>query len=300
MKPTLIVLAAGIGSRYGGLKQIDAVGPSGEAIIDYSIYDAIRAGFGKVVFVIRKSIEKDVRAFFEPRLRGRIDLDFVYQEIDMVPPGITITTERKKPWGTAHAVLVAKDLVHGPFAVINGDDFYGPSSYRQIAEFLTRNTNPDEYAMVGFQLDKTLSAYGSVARGVCSITGEGHLQEVTEHTKIIIREGKIISVLENGSEVIFSGKEQVSMNFWGFKPSAFDRIERLFRDFIRDHGDDPGTEFFIPVPLTKLIHAGEIQLKILESRESWFGVTYQEDKPEVIRKISDLVNKGIYPRKLWD
>jgi UTP-glucose-1-phosphate uridylyltransferase len=299
-KPVLLVLAAGMGSRYGGLKQIDQVGPSGEAIIDYSIYDAIRAGYGRVVFVVRREIEESVRAFFEPRLKGRIPFEFVHQELDMVPEGTSVPPERKKPWGTGHAVLVAKEKISEPFAVINADDFYGPEAYRQTAKFLQQNDDPAEYAMVGYRLANTLSDNGSVARGVCRTSEDGYLLEVTEHTKIFREEGKIISLLEDNTEVEFTGEEPVSMNFWCFKPSIFPELERQFADFIRDNADNPKAEFFIPLPVSVLIRAGKIRMKVLPNSEEWFGVTYKEDKPVVIKKIRELVEKGVYPEKLWE
>ncbi|MCD6201866.1 MAG: nucleotidyltransferase [Bacteroidales bacterium] len=299
MKPVLLVLAAGMGSRYGGLKQIDKVGPGGEAIIDYSIYDAIRAGYGKIVFVIRKNIEKDIRSFFEPRLTGKIPFDFVHQELDMVPEGIEVPPERKKPWGTGHAVLVAKEKIKEPFAVINADDFYGPQAYRQTAAFLMENKDPYEYAMVGYRLDNTLSDNGSVARGVCKTSNDGYLEEVTEHTKIYREGGKIISLLEDGSATEFTGSEPVSMNFWCFHPNIFPELERQFTGFIRDHAADLKAEFFIPLPVSVLIRTGKIRMKVLPNAEEWFGVTYKEDKPVVIKKIRELVDKGVYPDKLW-
>lgn len=300
MKPTLVILAAGIGSRYGGLKQIDAIGPGGEAIVDYSVYDALRAGFGKIVLVIRKSIEKEVRAFFEPKLKGRVALEFVYQELDMLPRDVQVRVKREKPWGTAHAVLCARDAVHEPFAVINGDDFYGPSSYKLLSEFLTVDTDPDLYAMVGYRLDRTLSPHGSVARGVCNISDDGYLRDVTEYTKIYAENGTIFCDLPDGTKKLFSGKEVVSMNFWGFKPNVFDRFERIFKEFIRKNGDDPKAEFFIPIPLSEMIRSGEIRLRVIEGNENWFGVTYKEDKPAVIDRVQSLIEKGVYPEKLWE
>ncbi len=298
-KPVLLVLAAGMGSRYGGLKQIDKVGPGGEAIIDYSIYDAIRAGYSEIIFVIRKDIEKDIRDFFEPRLKGRIPFDFVHQELDMIPEGFTVPPERKKPWGTGHAVMVAAGKIDRPFAVINGDDFYGPSAYVQTVDFLTHNNDPREYAMVGYRLDNTLSDNGSVARGVCRTNKQDYLEEVTEHTNIFREEGKIISVLEDGSRVEFTGAEPVSMNFWCFKPSLFPELEKQFVTFLQEHGHEPKSEFFIPLPVTHLIRTGKIKMKVLHSREAWFGVTYREDKPVVEQKIRDLIAAGVYPEKLW-
>lgn len=300
MKPTLVVLAAGIGSRYQGLKQIDAVGPGGEAIIDYSIYDAIRAGFGKVVFVVRRSIEEDVRRFFEPKLRGRIDLDFVLQETDMIPEVNPVPVPREKPWGTAHAVLCARSKVHEPFAVINGDDFYGQSSYTLLHRFLVENRDSQNYAMVGFQLEKTLSEHGSVARGVCQVNDDGTLRNITEHTRIYREDGKIITEMPEGDKSVFTGKEIVSMNFWGFMPGVFDYFEALFRKFLKEKGQDPKAEYFIPIPLAQLISEGTIRLTVLDGHESWFGVTYKEDKPSVVKRIRNLISAGQYPEKLWE
>ena len=300
MKPTLVVLAAGIGSRYQGLKQIDAIGPGGEAIIDYSIYDAIRAGFGKVVFVVRRSIEEDVRRFFEPKLRGRIDLDFVLQETDMIPDVNPAPVPREKPWGTAHAVLCARSAVREPFAVINGDDFYGQSSYTLLHQFLVENQDSQNYAMVGFQLEKTLSDYGSVARGVCQVNDDGTLRNITEHTRIYRADGKIITEMPGGDQSVFTGKEIVSMNFWGFMPGVFDYFEELFRKFLKEKGQDPKAEYFIPIPLARLISEGTIRLTVLDGQESWFGVTYKEDKPGVVKRIRDFISAGQYPEKLWE
>ncbi len=299
-KPVLLVLAAGMGSRYGGLKQIDQVGPSGEAIIDYSIYDAIRAGYGRVVFVVRREIEKDVRAFFEPRLQGRIPIDFVHQELEMVPPGTVVPPERKKPWGTGHAVMVAREKIDTPFAVINADDFYGPGAYRQTVRFFASSHDENEYAMVGYRLENTLSDHGSVARGICRTSTDGYLLEVTEHTRIYREGGKILSRQEDGSIIELKGDEPVSMNFWCFKPGIFDELEKQFTEFVREHAHDPKAEFFIPLPVSRLIREEKIRMKVLPNSEEWFGVTYKEDKPVVIRKIRELVEKGIYPEKLWD
>ncbi len=299
-KPVLLVLAAGMGSRYGGLKQIDQVGPSGEAIIDYSIYDAIRAGYGRVVFVVRPEIEEAVRNFFETRLKGRIPFDFVHQELGRVPEGTVVPPERKKPWGTGHAVMVAKEKIHEPFAVINADDFYGPGAYRQTAAFLQGSRDPSEYAMVGYRLENTLSDHGAVARGICRTSPDGYLLEVTEHTKIYKDDGRIISLLDDGNTVELQGDVPVSMNFWCFKPNIFDELERQFAEFVREHAADPKAEFFIPLPVSRLIREGKIRMKVLPNSEEWFGVTYKEDKPVVIRKIRELVDKGVYPEKLWD
>ena len=299
IKPTLLVLAAGIGSRYGGLKQIDQVGPSGEAIIDYSIYDAIQAGFGKVIFVIRRDIEKDFKEVFIDKLKDSIDVDYVFQHIDMVPKGISFTSVRKKPWGTGHAIIVAEQKINEPFAVINADDFYGGNSYRVMADFLTNSSDIKEYSMVGYRLDRTLSDHGHVARGVCETNTDSYLKVVTERTKIEKKNNKIIFTDKDGSETGLTGSETVSMNFWGFKISVFDYLNKYFREFLLEHSNEPKAEFFIPAMITDLINKNEIKVKVLNTDESWFGVTYREDKPVVIKSISELVHKGVYPARLW-
>ncbi len=299
IKPTLLVLAAGIGSRYGGLKQMDQVGPSGETIIDYSIYDAIHAGFGKVVFVIRRDIEKDFKEVFIDKLKDRIDVDYVFQEINMVPKGIRFSSDRNKPWGTGHAVMVAEQKINGPFAVINADDFYGGGSYRVMADFLTNSSDINEYSMVGYRLDRTLSDHGHVARGVCETSQDSYLKVVTERTKIENENDKIVFTDEDGAKTGLTGNETVSMNFWGFKTSVFDYLNKLFMQFMTENSNDPKAEFFIPAIITDLINNNAAKVKVLNTDESWFGVTYREDKPIVIESIKELVSKGIYPSKLW-
>jgi UTP-glucose-1-phosphate uridylyltransferase len=264
MKPTLLILAAGMGSRYGGLKQMDKVGPSGETIIDYSIYDAIRAGFGKVVFVIRREIEEEFKEVFIDRLKGKIDIDYVFQELTMVPNGITVPENRKKPWGTGHAIMVAEEKINEPFAVINADDFYGSQSFGVIAKFLRNNQNENDYAMVGYQLDKTLSDFGHVARGVCKADENGFLQEVTERTNIQRTEKGIVFTGDNEEEVILSGNETVSMNFWGFKTSVFTWLKKYFAEFIKEYGNEPKSEFFIPILVMELIKIKQANVKVLE------------------------------------
>lgn len=299
IKPTLVILAAGIGSRYGGLKQMDCVGPSGETIIDYSIYDAIRAGFGKIVFVIRREIEKDFKETFIDKLSGKIEVDYVFQEIDMVPSGIELSGDRKKPWGTAHAILVAEEKVKEPFAVINADDFYGSKSFQTVAGFLKGDLKENEYSMVGFQLDKTLSDHGQVARGVCEENEKAYLEGIVERTNIVKSPDGIKFTDENGDPVYLTGQETVSMNFWGFKPSVFEHLNTYFAKFLTESGNDPKKEFFIPIMIMDLIHKGIAQVKVLQSGEKWFGVTYKEDKASVMEKLRGKVDSGEYPENLW-
>lgn len=296
--PTLLVLAAGIGSRYGGLKQMDQVGPSGETIIDYSIYDAVRAGFGKVVFVIRRDIENDFKKIFVDMLKDRIEVDYVFQETNMVPKGVSFSSGRNKPWGTGHAVLVAEQKINGPFAVINADDFYGSGSYRIMADFLTSSSDDAEYSMVGYRLDRTLSDHGYVARGVCEAGHESYLRIVNERTRIEIEQGEIIFT-DDGLITRLTGNETVSMNFWGFKKPVFEHLNKYFTQFVIENSDDPKAEFFIPLLITGLIEEDKVKVKILKTDESWFGITYREDKPGVIENIKELVKKGVYPSKLW-
>lgn len=300
MKPTLLILAAGIGSRYGGVKQMDQIGPSGESIIDYSIYDAIRAGFGKVVFVINKKIEKDFKEVFEKKLEGKIQTEYVLQEVSDVPADYEIHPERKKPWGTAHAVLVAKDKIDEPFAVINADDFYGAGAYKLLSEFFSSiDPNSNRYAMVAYQLGKTLSEHGTVSRGVCSIDNEGFLREVIERTKIQKKGESIGFEDENGNWDLLPESTWVSMNFWGFTPGLFDYLEKGFDEFIRKNAHDPKAEYFIPSVVTELIDSMEATVRVLKSEDQWFGVTYKEDKAASIQKVKELVAEGKYPDNLW-
>lgn len=302
MKPTLLILAAGMGSRYGGLKQVDPVGPNGEAIIDYSIYDAISAGYGKVVFVIRESFAEAFKETFEGKLDGKIETAYAYQELNsMVPDGIQIHPDRAKPWGTGHAVLVAKDVVKEPFVVINADDYYGPNAYRMIPEYLNNVSNPSipQYCMVGYGLKNTLSDHGHVSRGVCQTNAEGLLETVVERTHIKRTDGKIISQLSEGDFMELTGNEVVSMNIWGFTPSYFEYLEKYFADFIRENANNPKGEFYIPFVINDLIEKGDINLKVLQSQDKWFGVTYKEDKDLAVQNINQLIEKEVYPEKLW-
>jgi dTDP-glucose pyrophosphorylase len=296
-KPTLLVLAAGIGSRYGGLKQIDPIGPGGETIIDYSVYDALRAGFGKLVFVIRRDIEATFREVIGSRFEKRIPVEYVFQELSGLPPGFSVPPGRTKPWGTAHAVLTAASAVREPFAAINADDFYGQASFKALGQFL--QSGAQDYAMVGFVLRNTLSEFGSVARGVCRLTPEHFLESVVELTKIE-RDGTAAKNTDSAGQVQpLTGDEIVSLNMWGFTPSLFAHLQREFVAFLQQNGADAKAEFFIPTVVNTLINAGQARLKVLPTSSSWFGVTYREDRPRVIASIRGLIQRGDYPEKLW-
>lgn len=298
MKPTLVILAAGMGSRYGGLKQLDEVGPNGEAIIDYSLYDAIRAGFGKVVFVIREDFADEFKARFAPQLEGKIDVAYVYQALDKIPSGYDIHPERVKPWGTGHALLMAEPEVNSPMAVINADDFYGPQAYQEIASFLTSSIDENEYGMVGYQLDNTLSKFGSVSRGVCQTDSSGRLTEINERTKIQ-KEGNEIVYYEEEKRFPLTGKEPVSMNFWGVKTSVFQYLNEGFRQFLQEKGNKLKSEFFVPLLINDKIVDGTVSVKVLTCDSPWFGVTYKEDKPYVQDKLKKLIEDKVYPENLW-
>ncbi|MDR0414714.1 MAG: nucleotidyltransferase [Prevotellaceae bacterium] len=300
MKPTLLVLAAGMGSRYGGLKQMDTVGPSGETIMDYSIFDAVRAGFGKVVFVIRKDFEQAFRDTFSNRFGSAINVEFVFQSIDKVPEGCDYNRERTKPWGTNHAVMMGADVIREPFAVINADDFYGKESFDIISQFLGEVTNKKNlYAMVGYRLSNTLSESGAVSRGICEKDDNGFLTSVVERTHIEWVGGKPAYKDENGIFGTLADNTPVSMNMWGFTPEYFEHSEYYFREFLSQNGQNPKSEYFIPYIISKLIESGKSKVKVLDTPAKWFGVTYAEDKPTVIMKINELVHKKVYPEKLW-
>ena len=298
MKPTLLILAAGIGSRYGGVKQMDEIGPSGESIIDYSVFDAIRAGFGKVVFVLNPKIENEFKEIYEDRLKGKIETDYVLQEVNNVPAGVIVSVDRVKPWGTGHAVLVAKNAIHEPFAVINADDFYGKSAFSLISEFLSGiENNSSSYAMVGYKLANTLSENGTVSRGICK-TKNGLLTDVVERTSIRSN-NKDILFDDNGRTELIDSESVVSMNFWGFSPLYFQQLEQDFINFIEKNSNEIKAEFYIPTVVNDLIEKDEASIKMLTSNDQWFGVTYQEDKETTIKKVSELISKGVYPQKLW-
>jgi len=299
MKPTLLVLAAGMGTRYGGNKQLDEVGPSGETIIDYSIYDAIRAGFGKIVFVIRRDIEEQVRERFVDRLQGKIEVDYVFQEITNLPEGVRVASDRSKPWGTSHAILVTKDKIKEPFGVINADDYYGVESFSLLRDFLLNDKDPNNYCIVGYKLGNTLSDHGHVNRGVCKADENGFLMNIVETRQIEkTREGAIAPGTD-GNPIIFTGNEIVSMNLWGFKPSCYEFLGKEFRNFINAYGMDLKSELDIPTSVDKFVKSGEITIKILMSNERWFGVTYREDKPFVVESIKKMIRKGVYPARIY-
>lgn len=288
-----------MGSRFGGLKQIEPVGPNGETILEYSVYDAIRAGFGKVVFVIRESFAESFKIRFESKLAGKIKISYVYQETNMLPKGFQLPEGREKPWGTGHAVLMAKDAISEPFAVINADDFYGAEAYRVIAEYLTQAITPEKYAMVGYRLNNTLSEFGSVSRGICVTDENNRLTKITETHKIRPEGSEILCESEENKTIKLTGQETVSMNFWGFHPSIFENIETQFIDFLTNQINQPKSEFYIPFVVFEMIKTGLINVEVLHADSPWFGVTYQEDKPFVIEQIQNLTDRGIYPAKLW-
>ena len=299
MKPTLLVLAAGMGTRYGGNKQLDEVGPSGETIIDYSIYDAIRAGFGRIVFVIRRDIEEQVKERFVDRLQGKIEIDYVFQEITNLPEGVTVAPDRSKPWGTSHAILVTKDKIKEPFGVINADDYYGVESFKILRDFLVNDKNPDNYCIVGYKLGNTLSEHGHVNRGVCKAGEDGFLSDIVETRQIEKTKEGAVAPGPDGKPLYFTGNEIVSMNLWGFKPSCYDFLGKEFRNFINKYGMDLKSELDIPTSVDKFVKNGEITIQILMSNERWFGVTYREDKPFVVESIKKMIRKGIYPARIY-
>ena len=299
-----MVLAAGMGSRYGSLKQMDPMGPGGEAIIDYSIYDAIRAGFGKVVFVIRHQFEDDFKKIFSVnRFGGRIEVEFAFQELDYIPYGYTVPDGRTKPWGTNHAVMMGQGCIHEPFAVINSDDFYGMESYQEVGDFLRANAGKkNEYCMVGYKLENTLSDFGTVSRGVCKMDSENYLQDVVETLGIKRYDDNKVGFDDEsrgGARTQLDPKCLVSMNIWGFTPEYFDYSSEIFKSFLTENMDNLKAEFYIPYVVNKLIKAGTIKLKVLPCEAKWFGVTYKEDRPDVVAKIRKLIDAGVYPEYLW-
>lgn len=299
MKPTLLILAAGMGSRYGGLKQMDALGPNGETIIDFSVYDAIAAGFGKVVFIIRESFAEAFKARFEPLLKGKIETQYVFQELDKLPNGFKMPEGREKPWGTGHAILMAKDVINEPFAIINADDFYGKASYKQVVDFMASSANGNEYGMVGYYLKNTLSDFGTVSRGVCKTDDQGFMINITERTKIGV-EGDEIFYYEEDNKTKLTGSEPVSMNFWAFKPSYFNYLEEGFISFLKDRGQELKSEYYFNAVVDQLIKSEKVTTKVITTEAPWFGVTYQEDRPLVQEKIQKLIAQGEYPKSLWN
>ena len=299
MKPTLFVLAAGMGSRYGGLKQMDGLGPNGETIMDYSIFDAVRAGFGKVVFVIRHSFVDDFKANIASKYKNVVPVEIVYQELDYLPEGFTLNPERVKPWGTNHAVLMGKDVIKEPFPVINADDFYGRESFEVIADFLKKAADKkNEYCMVGYRIGNTLSESGSVARGICQTDEQGYLTSVVERTQIERIDGKVMfKEGETWTEV--EENTPVSMNMWGFTPDYFEYSEKRFIQFLQENADNIKAEYFIPLMVNDLIQSKTASVKVLDTPSKWFGVTYAQDRPDVVAKIEALIKKGEYPEKLF-
>ncbi|WP_300793769.1 nucleotidyltransferase [uncultured Bacteroides sp.] len=301
MKPTLFVLAAGMGSRYGGLKQLDGLGPSGETIMDYSIFDAIRGGFGKIVFVIRKDFEDDFRKIVLSKYENHIPVEVVFQALDNLPAGYTCPEGRVKPWGTNHAVLMGKDVIKEPFAVINADDFYGRDSFAVLGKYLSElpEGSKNDYCMVGFRIGNTLSESGSVARGVCSANAEGNLATVVERTEIMRVDGVVSYKDENGEWVGLDDNTPVSMNMWGFTPDYFKYSEDYFTEFLDANKENLKAEYFIPLMVNKLINEKTVNVKVLDTTSKWFGVTYAADRPSVVEKLQALVDAGEYPSKLF-
>jgi len=301
MKPVLLILAAGVGSRYGGLKQLDRIGPNGETLLDYSIYDAVKSGFSKVVFVIKESLEAGFKEMFINRLSDYIEVDYVFQEIWMVPEGTLLPDERQKPWGTGHAVLMAADRIDRPFAVINADDFYGRKAYQALAGYYQDWTpeRENDYCMVGYRVDKTLSEFGSVSRGICQVNAKQELVDVVERTSIQMTAGGIVYREGNEPPLPIQPDSIVSMNCWGFTPSFFGHLKNGFEAFIGKNSENLKAEFYIPSMVNTLIRSGQAGVRVLSCDEQWFGMTYQEDRVIVMDSIRSLIHKGVYPQKLW-
>lgn len=301
MKPILFILAAGMGSRYGGLKQLDSLGPGGETIMDYSVYDALRAGFGKIVFVIRHDFEDEFRKKVISKYEGHIDVDVVFQDINALPEGYAPAEGRTKPWGTNHAVLMGKNAIDAPFGVINADDYYGPESFKILADFLRSvEGKKGEYCMVGFKIENTLSENGGVSRGLCEVSEEGFLTGVTECHGICRNEsGELVQTLEDGTVAPFPEGASVSMNMWGFTPDYFDYSEREFVKFLDEHGKELKSEFYIPTVVNNLIKSGECTLAVKQTPSKWFGVTFAADRPATVAQFQKLVDDGVYPAKLF-
>ena len=299
MKPTLVIMAAGMASRYGSMKQIQQFGPSGETIMDYSIYDAIKAGFQKVVFIIRKDFAEDFKNIFEPKLKGKIETEYVFQEMDKYLGDHQRPDERTKPWGTAHAILCAKDAVTEPFAVINADDFYGADGFVKAHDFLREGCQPDVYAIIGYELAKTLSEHGTVSRGVCEVDRDDNLIAINERLKVYRDNGIMVYEDNDGSKHELPEDAKASMNFWCFHPSIFTFIEKGFKNFLDENITAPKAEYLIPFVADQWIKAGEGKIKVIGTSAQWFGVTYKEDAPVVQRSLNALVDSGSYPQSLW-
>jgi len=301
MKPSLLILAAGIGSRYGSLKQTEQFGPFGETITDYSIFDAVRCGFGKIIFVISPVMEQEFTESYRSKFPSTLEIDYVTQSIYDVPPGYSITSERMKPWGTAHAVLRAASKIKEPFAVINADDFYGRKAYEIVSAFLAAKQDQEilEFCLAGYPIKNTLSRFGTVSRGICTMDTDGCLTHITERTKIRESGGRIVFIDQDGEEYELSENSLVSMNLFGFMPQIFTYLQEQFDDFIALHYNDPKAEMYLPSAIDQMIHSEIARVKILKTDAVWFGLTYKEDKPLVMNMIHNLIKKGIYPDKLW-
>lgn len=300
MKPTLFVLAAGMGSRYGGLKQLDGVGPHGETIMDYSIYDAVNAGFGKLVFVIRQTFEQDFKDKIVKKYEKKIPVELVFQELDALPEGFSVPEGRVKPWGTNHAVMMGENVIHEPFAVINADDFYGRESFQVLANYLKGlNDSKNKYCMVGYRVGNTLSESGTVARGVCETDTNDNLTGVVERTQIMRIDGDVKYKDENDNWVAIPDNTPVSMNMWGFTPDYFKYSKEHFVNFLKENSENIKAEFFIPLVVNDLIVNNKASVKVLDTPSKWFGVTYADDRPDVVAKLQKLADDGVYPSPLW-
>lgn len=299
-KTTLLILAAGMGSRYGSLKQMDGFGPSGETIIDYSIYDAIQAGFDKIVFVVRESFKEDFEASFEAKLKGKVETAYVCQELFDIPLGVSINPKREKPWGTGHAILAARGVIDSPFAVINADDFYGRKAFVQMHEYLTTTIDENLCVIIGYRLGKTLSENGTVSRGVCKVDIDNTLTEIKEHTQIKrSNSGDIVFKDDEGNENILDEDTLVSMNFWGFHQNIFDRLRSLFTQFLQKQGEELKSEFYIPFAVDELKQNGEVKVSVIPTQSKWFGVTYKEDREDAVSTLQKLLKEKKYPLDLW-
>jgi UTP-glucose-1-phosphate uridylyltransferase len=301
MKPTLLILAAGIGSRYGSMKQTESFGPSGETITDYSIYDALMSGFGKIVFVISPAMEEEFTTSYVKKFPDSLEVDYALQGVHTIPDGIEIHPDRKKPWGTAHAVLMSAPKIDEPFAVINADDFYGRQAYKQVADFLSSVKEKDmgEFCLAGYRITNTLSEHGTVSRGICETNGEGYLTHIVERTKIKKEGNEIVYLNEDGESFPVNEKSPVSMNLFGFTPKLFPHLEKYFDDFIKANAMNPKAEIFLPIVVQRMIDENTARTKVLDINEKWFGVTYKEDRPMVLNNINKLVENGTYPDNLW-
>lgn len=299
MKPTLLILAGGMASRYGSMKQIDGFGPNDETIIDYSIYDAIKAGFGKVVFIIKEEFVENFKTIFDAKLNGKIATDYVFQNFDLQQFGIDLQIDRTKPWGTGHAILAARYAIKEPFCLINADDFYGLDAFEKMHEFLTEKVSPERYSMIGYEISKTLSDHGAVSRGICKVSAEGYLEDIVERTKVLTTEDTICYEEDNRLHPL-SKDTLVSMNFWGFTPEVFPVAEELFREFVKVNQENLTAEFYIPTVAETLLRSGKVNFKVIPTDSQWFGVTYKQDKPIAQASIDQLIKDGLYPANLWN